>query len=60
MSYGIAFHGKVCNYWPTFSSEKRAWDYLVSELEEAAQDYEENGVKFDLEHVLSCYEVVEL
>lgn len=60
MSYGIAFYGKVCNYWPTFSSEKRAWDYLVSELEDAAQEYAENGTRFDLELALSCYKVVEL
>ena len=56
--FRITFAGMPCNYLPTFSTEKRAWDFIKSELDDEAQDAYDMGERFDYDHALSFYNVV--
>lgn len=58
MSYKITVMGKVASWYPTFSSEKRAWGYIIDQLKEEQQDAWDMGDRFDFDHALSFYGVV--
>ena len=47
--YVVVFCGKRATWYPTFSSEKRAWDYIIDEIRDETKDFD---------RTISLYKVV--